>query len=244
MNRSRSRARIAILFSIGSTAASALGCEPVRAEPAARPARTEAPARPEAPPAHVRLAAPVPGKAPPHSYSEEQIRRGGSLVKFGSCNDCHTPWAINEQVGAPMPEMSRMLSGHPEGGPDPRGELGPGDLAVIGPTFTSFRMPFGVVYTPNLTPDIDTGTGSWSEEMFLGIFRKAKHLGGDGRPVLPPMPWPMVASLPDEDLVAIFAYLRSIPPIRNASPVAQPPAPVLEHVAAVNDRMLKLFASH
>jgi hypothetical protein len=44
------------------------------------------------------------------------------------------------------------------------------------------------------------------------MFRKAKHLGGGGRPVLPPMPWMAVASLPDEDIVAIFAYLRSIPP--------------------------------
>jgi mono/diheme cytochrome c family protein len=172
-------------------------------------------------------------------YSPEQVERGRQLVSFGGCNDCHTPWKLDSELGAPAPDMTRMLSGHPEGAPDPRGTLGEGDMAVIGPTFTSFRMPFGVIYAPNLTPDMDTGTGSWTEDMFVGIFRKARHLSGDGRPVLPPMPWPSVASLPDADLVAIYAFLRSIPPVRNSVPVLHLPPPVEKAIADGNAKLLE-----
>lgn len=171
-------------------------------------------------------------------YTQEQVRRGKKLVAFGACNDCHTPWKYDPEIGAKVPDMSRMLSGHPEGAPDPAGTLGADDIAVIGPTFTSFRMPFGVMRTPNLTPDMETGTGTWSEDMFLGIFRKAKHLGGERRPVLPPMPWPMTASLPDEDIVAIYAYLRTIPPVRNHVEVSQPPADVQAAIDRANQKLL------
>ncbi len=172
------------------------------------------------------------------AYSTAQVKRGKQLVTVGGCNDCHTPWKFDAELGMPIPDMSRMLSGHPEGAPLPQGTPGPQDIGLIGPTFTSFRLPFGVVLTPNLTPDQDTGTGTWTERMFLDIFRKGKHLGGDGRPVLPPMPWNAVASLPDEDIVAIFAYLRSIPPIRNHVEVAQPPAEVQAAVDKANRRVL------
>lgn len=58
--------------------------------------------------------------------------------------------------------------------------------------------------------------GSWTEEMFLDISRTGRHLGGNGRGVLPPMPWFWIRNLTDDDLKAVFAYLNSIPPIRNA----------------------------
>jgi hypothetical protein len=194
--------------------------------------------------AALSLAVPAAGK-PGGSYSAAKVKRGKQLVMLGGCNDCHTPWKFDPEIGMPVPDMSRMLSGHPEGAPLPQGTLGPQDLAVIGPTFTSFRMPFGVVLTPNLTPDPDTGTGSWTQEMFLGIFRKAKHLGGGGRPILPPMPWNAVASLPDEDIVAIFAYLRSIPPIRNHVDTVQPPPEVQTAIDKGNQKLLeRLRKSH
>lgn len=192
-------------------------------------------------PAHVTFKPVVAGTAPESHYTASQIKRGEFLVKFGSCNDCHTPWKYNEELGAVAPDMTRMLSGHPEGAPGPVGKYAPNDMAVIGPTFTSFAMPFGVIYTPNLTPDIDTGTGSWTEEMFINIFRKAKHLGGNGRPILPPMPFPMVATLPDEDLIGIFAYLRSIPPIRNGVPTLNPPQEVQDGIDRFNQGILKLI---
>ena len=136
-------------------------------------------------------------------------------------------------------EMERMLSGHPRGAPDPYGEVDPRNIGNIGPTFTSFAMPIGVTYAMNLTPDMETGTGTWTEEMFLDIFRTAKHLGGDGRTILPPMPWFNITSLDDEDIVAIFAYLRSIPPIVNAVPSPKVPESVIEALGAANQGVLE-----
>lgn len=149
---------------------------------------------------------------------EERISRGQYLVRVGSCNDCHTPWVFDPELGIPRPDMSRMLSGHPADGPDPQGTPGPQDMGLIGPTFTSFALPFGTLYAPNLTSDVDTGIGGWTEEMFIDVFRKGRHLGGDGRGVLPPMPWLWIRNLSDEDLRAVYAYLRSTPPVYNPVP--------------------------
>lgn len=180
----------------------------------------------------------VKGVAPVNKYSKEQVARGDFLVRFGGCNDCHTPMTFNPKLGMPMPDMSRMLSGHPEGAPDPIGMVAPGDQAVIGPTFTAFRLPFGVVYTANLTPDLETGSGGWTEDTFIKIFRTGKHLGGNGRPVLPPMPWASFTKLSDEDLRSIFGYLRSIPPLRNAVPAPKVPEAAMEAVSKANSSML------
>jgi hypothetical protein len=190
------------------------------------------------PPQPIDLGPVVYGTAPDNPYSADQIERGRALVVFGGCNDCHTPWTYDPELGGPAPMMDRMLSGHPHNAPDPYGTPDPRDTAVIGPTFTSFAFPFGVTYTLNLTPDIDTGTGSWTEEMFLNIFRHARHLGGEGRTIMPPMPWPNVASLPDEDIIAIFAYLRSIPPVRNAVPPSRVPEEVMDGMLKANEIIL------
>jgi hypothetical protein len=189
---------------------------------------------PAGPPQPLDLGPVVRGTAPDHDYTDEQIARGAALVTFGGCNDCHTPWVFDPEIGGFAPDMERMLSGHPQGAPGPYGTPDPRDTAIIGPTFTSFALPFGVTYSMNLTPDIDTGTGSWTEEMFLSIFRDVRHMGGDGRTIMPPMPWPSVASLPDEDIVAIFAYLRSIPPVRNAVPSVTVPQEMIDAIGEAN----------
>lgn len=168
-----------------------------------------------------------------------QIARGAKLVSIGGCNDCHTPMKLDPAIGMPVPQMDRMLSGHPEGAPDPESTVAGHDQGVIGPTFTSFRLPFGVVYAANLTPDPDTGLGSWTEEMFIRALKTGKHMGGNGRPILPPMPWPNLAQQSDEDLKAIFAYLRSIKPIRNGIPGAKVPQPVLDAIGASYEKLLK-----
>ena len=70
--------------------------------------------------------------------------------------------------------------------------------------------PWGVSFTANLTPDKETGLGNWTEEMFITTMRTGRHQG-KGRPILPPMPYQFIATLNDEDLKAVFAYLQSIP---------------------------------
>lgn len=82
---------------------------------------------------------------------------------------------------------------------------------------TAFVGPWGISYASNLTPDRETGIGAWSEKDFMLAMRKGKHLGV-GRPILPPMPWQSVGSLSDPDLRALFAYLKSQPPVKNKVP--------------------------
>jgi hypothetical protein len=112
-------------------------------------------------------------------------------------------------------------------------------MGVIGPTFTSFAMPFGIVYSANLTPDKDTGLGTWTEEMFVRSMRTGRHMGGlkSARPIFPPMPWQDFAGLTDQDLKAIFAYLRTVPSIRNAVPDPKVPPEAVEALTRTAEKM-------
>jgi hypothetical protein len=163
--------------------------------------------------------------------------RGARIVQVGGCNHCHTPWTFDANLGMPVPDMKRMLSGHPADAPDPEGKPGKHDIGLIGPTFTSFAMPFGVVYAPNLTPDKDTGLGTWTEKMFVDAIKNGKHMGGNGRSILPPMPWMDLAALPEDDLKSLYAYLRSLPAVHNPVPAHKVPEPVY---AAITENFEKL----
>ena len=119
----------------------------------------------------------------------------------------------------PEPDMSRMLSGHPAAlqmPPAPKLPEGPW-LVVSSVTNTAWAGPWGVSFTANLTPDADTGMGQWTLRNFVDTIRTGRHMGR-GRPVLPPMPIPAYKNFTDQDLEAIYSYLRSIPPISNKVP--------------------------
>ena len=154
-----------------------------------------------------------------------QIARGKYLVTLMVCNDCHTPFKVGPK--GPEPDMTRMLSGHPQdlAMPTPPAPNGPWVISMAG-TNTAFAGPWGVSFTANLTPDPETGLGKWTADTFLQALRTGKH-EGVGRPILPPMPYPWFAQAEDEDLRAIFAYLQSIPPVKNRVP--QPIEPVESH---------------
>jgi hypothetical protein len=84
-----------------------------------------------------------------------------------------------------------------------------------------FTGPWGVSYSANLTPDRETGIGALTDPQIIAGLYGVKP---DGRPLLPPMPWPYYAGrLAERDLEAIIAYLRSLPPLRNVVPRAEPP---------------------
>ncbi len=154
---------------------------------------------------------------------DKQIKRGEFIAKVGGCSDCHAP--LKPGPNGPAPDLSRGLTGHPEGlkmPPAPKLAEGPW-LWVGAATNTAFAGPWGVSYASNLTPDDDTGIGRWREVDFIQALRTGRHLGA-GRPIMPPMPWPAYRNFPDEDLKALFAYLRSQPPVRNKVPDYQPPA--------------------
>jgi mono/diheme cytochrome c family protein len=151
------------------------------------------------------------------------IQRGAYLVSISGCHDCHTPLKMGPK--GPEPDMTRMLSGHPEGlkmTPAPRLPEGPWGWAGS-QSMTAFSGPWGVTYTANLTPDKETGLGSWTEAQFLQMVRTGRHLG-QGRPILPPMPIQNLQQVHETDLKAIFAYLQSIPAIRNRVPAPVEPA--------------------
>jgi hypothetical protein len=100
-------------------------------------------------------------------------------------------------------------------GPDKWGAITTSDL-------TAWAGPWGISFTSNLTPDVQTGMGGWTAESFIKTMRTGKHLGV-GRPLLPPMPWSSLAVLTDQDLKAVFAYLKSLKPMQNQVPEPLPP---------------------
>lgn len=184
------------------------------------------------------LAAEIPGGAPPPvapmsaaasaaAYSgADKVARGEFLVTIGGCHDCHTPWKPTEN-GA-EPDMSRMLSGHPENlvmppAPAPNGPW----IAAAAGTNTAWAGPWGVSFTKNLTPD-ETGLGKWTADQFILALRTGRH-EGRGRPILPPMPWPNYGALSEEDLRAIWAFLQTVPPVKNKVPDPLPPAVAPAH---------------
>jgi hypothetical protein len=90
-------------------------------------------------------------------------------------------------------------------------------------TNTAHAGPWGVSFTANLTPDADTGLGQWTLKDFISTIRTGRHMGR-GRPVLPPMPIPVYNNFTDADLEAVYAYLRTVPAIKNRVPEPLPPA--------------------
>ena len=145
--------------------------------------------------AYAGAAAPRPSSgAAPAAARAARVERGRYLATVMSCGDCHTPGTF---YGAP--DHARMLSGS---------DLG-------------WRGPWGVTFASNLTPDLDTGLGYWSEDEIVKAFRSG--VKNDGSPVLPPMPWQNLAALTDADAHAIASYLMSLPPVKHKVTDVVPP---------------------
>ncbi|MGY4158070.1 mono/diheme cytochrome c family protein [Bradyrhizobium sp. USDA 4461] len=76
-----------------------------------------------------------------------------------------------------------------------------------------FQTPFGTIYSSNITPDPDTGIGRWTKEQFVRAMREG--IRADGAHLYPAFPYPAFTILSDEDLDALWAYLRSLPAVRH-----------------------------
>jgi hypothetical protein len=149
---------------------------------------------------------------------EEMIKKGEYLVNFGGCNDCHSPKVFTDM--GPVPDTTRLLSGHQAKTAIPKVDtsvIGPGKWHLTNGDLTAWVGPWGISFSANLTPDISTGIGAWTEDLFVKSMRSGLHLGA-GRAILPPMPLMGLAGLKDEDLKSVFAYLKSIKPISNKVP--------------------------
>jgi hypothetical protein len=162
----------------------------------------------------------------------DPVARGLYIVNAGGCHDCHTPLTVG--ANGPEPDMTRALSGHPETVPVAAPpNLGTGPWLWAGAaTNTAFAGPWGISYAANLTPDTNTGLGIWTEDMFIRAIRTGKHMG-TSRPIAPPMPWPAFRNYSDEDLHAIWSYLRTLRPLTNHVPDYLPPVATADASASV-----------
>jgi len=120
-----------------------------------------------------------------HAEAQTPVERGKYLVEvIGACGNCHTPkGAAGELAGKHMAGGFKIEEG------------------------------FGVAIAPNITPDRETGIGSWSDVEIIRAIREGK--GRDGRTLGPPMPYGLYRDLSDVDVKAIVAYLRTLPAIKN-----------------------------
>jgi len=156
-----------------------------------------------------------------------QLEWGEHLVLIGGCHDCHTPKKMTSQ--GPVLDSALFLSGHPANMPRidiDRKEIEAKGLAVA-MDLTEWVGPWGVSFAANLTPD-PTGIGNWTEDQFIYALRNGTAKGIPGsRPILPPMPWEMIRNMTDDEMKAVFAYLKSIKPIDNLVPAPLPPTSVV-----------------
>ncbi len=126
--------------------------------------------------------------APPDRAN--RVQYGEYLVRLGGCMDCHTPL----ERGRPVKD--RLLAGGRE-----------------------FRLAGGLAVSANITPD-DSGIGPWSERQFIDKFAEYRDYVKNGPPPARPlsftlMPWLNLCQLPDDDLGAIFTFLKTQKPVRN-----------------------------
>ncbi len=157
---------------------------------------------------------------------EDSVKRGEYLVTSMGCHDCHTPKIFGPK-GVEL-DTTRLLSGYPSNRPVVK--LSKEDKeagkrwALLEMDLTSAVGPWGRSFTGNLTSDA-TGTGNWTQEQFMTAIRKGKYKGMENnRSLLPPMPWEAYRNLTDDDLKAIFAYLKSTKPVKNVVPAPIAPA--------------------
>lgn len=170
------------------------------------------------------------------------VAKGEYLVRTGGCHDCHTPWKLGDN--GPEPDMSKALMGHPADlavqAPTPQAPW----IGSVNTTITAWSGPWGRSYTANLTSDRETGIGNWTEKQFIDTIRTGKHLG-TGRRLLPPMPIGAFRHLADDDLAAIFAYLQTVPAIRNKVPEPLTPSgPAMPEAPLSAIPTLKTAPSH
>jgi mono/diheme cytochrome c family protein len=137
---------------------------------------------------------PAPPRPVPDVPTDDHKRYGSYLAgAVAHCLACHTPRLPDDRF----------------------------DLSKLGAGGSAFRGPRGVSYAANITSDPETGLGTWTDSEIVASIHGARRGGGR---VLPPMPVDYyVKGISESDLKALLAYLRSLPPRRNAVPAAQPP---------------------
>ncbi|HWO41968.1 MAG TPA: cytochrome c [Candidatus Eisenbacteria bacterium] len=92
----------------------------------------------------------------------------------------------------------------------------------------AFPVPFGTVYSTNITQDRETGLGGWTDQQILDAM--VKGVRADGRRILPVMPYEAYSGMAQADLKALLAYLRTLKPVKKATPEMKTPLPFMRSV--------------
>lgn len=139
--------------------------------------------------------------------SPARLQRGEYIVRnVAGCLFCHSE-----------------LDASAEGLPVKAGAAG------AGRSFAQEGIPF--LHSPNITPDRETGAGSWTDDMLARAIREG--VGHDGRTLFPLMPYLNYRNMSDEDLASVISYLRSLAPVRKQQPKSNVPFPVNRFINAV-----------
>lgn len=131
-------------------------------------------------------------KPPKPADKTNPAEYGKYLVTIAGCGECHT----QSEEGTPLPAME--FAGGVE-----------------------YKLPHGTIRTANITPDNETGIGGWNKEMFTARFKSfesdsAKNIPADlFKEFNTIMPWTLYAGMTEEDLGAVYDYLRSVKPVKN-----------------------------
>ena len=125
------------------------------------------------------------------AIAQTPLERGRYLMNsIVACGNCHTPQTPSG------PQAGRELAGG-----------------------TPFVEGFGKSFASNITPDLESGIGHWSDEQLITAIREGKR--PDGSVIGPPMPIELYRGLTDGDVRAIVSYIRSLPPVRNVVPKSE-----------------------
>lgn len=152
----------------------------------------------------------------------ELVERGSYLVNTIGCADCHSPKSFGPS--GPVIDPNTNFGGHIDGDlSETVDKESLSNWVLFNMSNTAAVGPWGISYAANISSD-PTGIGNWTEEQFFRSMREGQYKGlKDTRKLLPPMPWPNYAQLTDEDLRAIFAFLKSTRPVKNVVPPALSP---------------------
>lgn len=144
---------------------------------------------------------------PPAKGASGDVDRGRYLVGITGCHDCHSP-----KIKGMTPDLTLSLSGRPPTTQLPSTATGEVHASL---DLTAWTGPWGYSVASNLTPDAETGIGKrYTEATFIAAMRTGKK--PNGTMISPPMPSEVYQNMTDADLRAIWAYLQTVKPIRNA----------------------------
>ena len=124
--------------------------------------------------------------------------------------DCHSPHRWSEHDAPILPNM-----------------------VAAGQDMSMLKGLPGQLVAPNISPDPETGAGSWTDDQLARAIREG--IGHDGRALFPMMPYQSFRHMSDEDLASVIVYLHSLPPVRQAQPGTQIISPVRYLIRAVPD---------